>query len=39
MLLVIISCVAPALTIAVPWDAIGVVFEPMFLLWGDIMTG
>ena len=37
MLLVIISSVAAALVIAVPWGGFGVFFEPMIDLWGDIL--
>ena len=39
MLLVIISSVATALVIAVPWGSLAFFFEPMFRLWGEITTG
>ena len=39
MLLVISGSVAAALVIAVPWDSLSEFFEPMFRLWGEIMTG
>ena len=39
MLLVIVGSVASALVIAVPWDSLAFFFEPMFRLWGEIMTG
>ena len=39
MLLVIIISVVAALVIAVPWDSLSEFFEPMFRLWGELMTG
>ena len=39
MLPVIVGSVAAALVIAVPWDSLSEFFEPMFWLWGEIMTG
>ena len=37
MLLVIVGSVAAALVIAVPWDSLGVFFEPILDLWSNVL--
>ena len=35
MLLLIVMCVAIAMSIAAPWDLISRLFGPMFSFWGE----